>query len=117
MGRHPRYGIKLVELADEKQIFSILEKTLEYYRREGLDGERLGELFDRLGIEKNTWMRSAVCCVVEIYRVIREVKNIILRKGRTGNARRWDSWGCIELAGCSELLAEYIEDFKKEHNI
>lgn len=52
MGRHPRHGIKLVELADEKQLFSILEKTLEYYRREGLDGERLGELLDRVGIEK-----------------------------------------------------------------
>jgi len=52
MGRKPRHGIKLLELADKEQLFSILEKTVEYYRREGLDGERLGELFDRLGIEK-----------------------------------------------------------------
>ncbi|MDY9927858.1 4Fe-4S binding protein [Methanosarcina sp.] len=51
-GRQPRQGIKLFELADEKQLFSILEKTFEYYRKEGLDGERLGELIDRLGIEK-----------------------------------------------------------------
>ncbi|MCC4770292.1 4Fe-4S dicluster domain-containing protein [Methanosarcina sp. DH2] len=51
-GRQPRQGIKLLELADEKQLFSILEKTFEYYRKEGLDGERLGELIDRLGIEK-----------------------------------------------------------------
>jgi anaerobic sulfite reductase subunit C len=31
---------------------SILEKSLEYYKREGLDGERFGDLLDRLGIEK-----------------------------------------------------------------
>ncbi len=51
MGRKPRHGIKLIELADEEQLFSILEKTVDYYRKYGLDGERLGELLDRLGIE------------------------------------------------------------------
>ncbi|AKB18301.1 MULTISPECIES: 4Fe-4S binding protein [unclassified Methanosarcina] len=51
-GRQPRHGTKLLELADEEQLFSILEKTFEYYRREGLDGERFGELLERLGIEK-----------------------------------------------------------------
>lgn len=51
-GRQPRQGTKLLEFADEEQLFSILEKTFEYYRREGLDGERFGELLDRLGIEK-----------------------------------------------------------------
>lgn len=52
MGRKPKHGTKLIELADEKQLFSTLEKTVDYYRKYGLDGERLGELFDRLGIEK-----------------------------------------------------------------
>jgi dissimilatory sulfite reductase (desulfoviridin) alpha/beta subunit len=52
MGRKPRHGIKLMELADEEQLFSILEKTVDYYRKEGFDGERLGDLFERLGIEK-----------------------------------------------------------------
>lgn len=51
-GRHPQRGIKLLELAEEKQVFSILEKSLEYYRREGFDGERFGDLLERLGIEK-----------------------------------------------------------------
>ena len=51
-GRQPRHGTKLLELADGEQLFSILEKTFEYYRREGLDGERFGELLERLGIEK-----------------------------------------------------------------
>ncbi|WP_410509669.1 4Fe-4S binding protein [Methanosarcina hadiensis] len=51
-GRQPKQGVKIIELADEEQLFSILEKTFEYYRREGLDGERLGDLIDRQGIEK-----------------------------------------------------------------
>ena len=51
-GRQPMQGIKLLELADEEQLFSVLEKTFEYYRKEGLDGERFGELLERLGFEK-----------------------------------------------------------------
>jgi dissimilatory sulfite reductase (desulfoviridin) alpha/beta subunit len=52
MGRKPRHGIKIIELINEEQLFSILGKTIDYYRKESLDGERLGELLDRLGIEK-----------------------------------------------------------------
>jgi len=51
-GRQPKQGTKILELVDEEQLFSVLEKTFEYYRSEGLDGERLGELLERLGIEK-----------------------------------------------------------------
>jgi dissimilatory sulfite reductase (desulfoviridin) alpha/beta subunit len=51
-GRQPKQGTKILELADEEQLFSVLEKTFEYYRSEGLDGERLGDLLERLGIEK-----------------------------------------------------------------
>lgn len=51
-GRQPNHGTKIMELVDEEQLFSILEKTFEYYKKEGLDGERLGDLIDRLGIEK-----------------------------------------------------------------
>jgi anaerobic sulfite reductase subunit C len=51
-GRQPKYGKKLIELANEEQVFLILEKTLEYYRKEGFEGERLGDLFERLGIQK-----------------------------------------------------------------
>lgn len=52
VGRQPRLGIKLLELADEEELFSALEKTLEYYREFGLEGERFGVLLDRLGFEK-----------------------------------------------------------------
>jgi dissimilatory sulfite reductase (desulfoviridin) alpha/beta subunit len=51
-GRQPRHGAKLFELSDEEQLFSILEKTVNYYKREGLDGERFGDMLDRLGMEK-----------------------------------------------------------------
>jgi dissimilatory sulfite reductase (desulfoviridin) alpha/beta subunit len=51
-GRHARQGTKILELADEERLLSILEKTFEYYRREGLEGERFGDLLDRLGLDK-----------------------------------------------------------------
>jgi len=51
-GRQPDHGIKLLELANEEQLFSILEKSVDYYRREGLNGERFGDLLKRLGIGK-----------------------------------------------------------------
>lgn len=52
VGRQPRAGTKLLELADEEELFSVLEKTLAYYREFGLEGERFGALLDRLGLEK-----------------------------------------------------------------
>lgn len=61
MGRKPRHGIKLIELADEEELFSILEKTVEFYRKYGLDGERLGELLDRLGIERYLASLGMIC--------------------------------------------------------
>jgi len=52
MGRKPRHGTKLLEFVEEEQLLSILEKSIEFYRKEGLDGERFGDLLERLGIEK-----------------------------------------------------------------
>ena len=52
VGRFPRACTKLLEMADEAQLFSVLEKTLEYYREHGMEGERFGDLLDRLGFEK-----------------------------------------------------------------
>lgn len=52
MGRKPRHGMKLIELADEEELLSILERTVEYYRNYGLEGEKMGELLDRLGVEQ-----------------------------------------------------------------
>jgi dissimilatory sulfite reductase (desulfoviridin) alpha/beta subunit len=49
VGRFPRACDKLIELTDEQSLFSILEKTLAYYRKYGQDGERFGDLLDRRG--------------------------------------------------------------------
>lgn len=52
VGRKPRPGTKVLELAAESELFLLLEKTLAYYREFGLEGERFGALLDRLGFEK-----------------------------------------------------------------
>ena len=52
VGRNPRPGTKLVELADKETLFSILDRTLEYYRENALVDERLGDVLDRIGIEE-----------------------------------------------------------------
>ncbi len=52
VGRFPRKADRLVEMVDEDVLFSILEKTLDYYREYGRPGERFGTLLDRLGMEK-----------------------------------------------------------------
>ena len=52
LGRRPRPGMKLIELVAEENLFAILERTVEYYKKEGLEGERLGKLIDRLGLER-----------------------------------------------------------------
>lgn len=51
IGRKPKLGTKFVELVDEKTLFDILEKTLNFYRENANTGERFGETIDRLGIE------------------------------------------------------------------
>ncbi len=52
VGRFPRKADKLVEMVKEDTLFSILAKTLEYYREYGRPGERFGALLDRQGLEK-----------------------------------------------------------------
>jgi dissimilatory sulfite reductase (desulfoviridin) alpha/beta subunit len=49
VGCFPRSCDKLIELTDENHLFSIIEKTLAYYRKYGQDGERFGDLLDRRG--------------------------------------------------------------------
>ncbi|ADE36004.1 4Fe-4S binding protein [Methanohalophilus mahii] len=49
VGRFPRSCDKPIEFTDENRLFSILEKTLAYYRKYGQDGERFGDLLDRRG--------------------------------------------------------------------
>lgn len=50
VGKRPRMGDKLLRTADRETVFQVLEKTLEYYRENALEGERLGDVIDRCGM-------------------------------------------------------------------
>ncbi|MHB8158438.1 MAG: 4Fe-4S binding protein [Desulfocucumaceae bacterium] len=52
LGRHPRLADIVAEMADEKQLFSVLEGLARLYLDQGREGERLGGLVERLGIER-----------------------------------------------------------------
>lgn len=51
VGRIPQAGIKLEEFIDENRVLELLKFTLEYYRKYAFEGERLGILLNRLGID------------------------------------------------------------------
>lgn len=51
VGRHPRLGVKLTELADEKTLFGIIERSLEFFKKEATSGERFGDTIRRIGFE------------------------------------------------------------------
>lgn len=52
VGRNPRLGIRLVELADENTLFRIIERSLEFFKKEATSGERFGDTILRVGLEK-----------------------------------------------------------------
>ncbi|MGM0771436.1 MAG: 4Fe-4S dicluster domain-containing protein [Halobacteriota archaeon] len=52
VGRFPREGTKLTEVATEEEVYDIVNRTIEYYRENGTKDERLGDVMDREGIEK-----------------------------------------------------------------
>ncbi|NQT95153.1 MAG: 4Fe-4S binding protein, partial [Candidatus Omnitrophica bacterium] len=53
MGKFPKLGIKVFDFIETKeQLFEIIDKTLEFYKKEGIKGERFRETLDRVGLEK-----------------------------------------------------------------
>lgn len=50
LGRHPRLGLNVIELTDEKGVLKALRAVIRAYIREGRPGERFGDLADRLGL-------------------------------------------------------------------
>lgn len=50
LGRHPRLGLKVIELTDENGVLLALGAVIRAYTREGRPGERFGDLADRLGL-------------------------------------------------------------------
>ena len=51
-GLNPRPADILVENLDEEEAFEIVKKLLSYYKEHGQIGERVGNLIDRLSIER-----------------------------------------------------------------
>lgn len=52
VGKFPREGTKLVELFELEKVYDIVDRTLDLYCKHGREGERLGDVIDRIGIEK-----------------------------------------------------------------
>ncbi|WP_406660702.1 4Fe-4S binding protein [Methanolobus sp. ZRKC3] len=51
VGKRPRIGNRVLKTVDEAVVFDALEKTLNYYRENAHEGERLGDVIDRCGLE------------------------------------------------------------------
>ncbi|WP_135610947.1 4Fe-4S binding protein [Methanococcoides sp. AM1] len=51
VGRFPHEGTRLAEVHSEKEVYDIVNRTIEYYRENGGKDERLGDVMDREGIE------------------------------------------------------------------
>ncbi|MBP2031264.1 dissimilatory sulfite reductase (desulfoviridin) alpha/beta subunit [Methanohalophilus levihalophilus] len=52
VGRRPELAIKLVNIVDEKELFEIIEKTIEFYKENAPAGERFRDTIDRVGLDK-----------------------------------------------------------------
>ena len=52
VGRYPRFGVKLTELVDEDTLFGIIERSLEFFKKEATSGERFGDTIQRVGFEQ-----------------------------------------------------------------
>ncbi len=52
MGRHPVLGMKIAEFIDEGAAIGFLDRTLAFYRGEGISGERLADTIRRIGKRK-----------------------------------------------------------------
>ncbi|MBI2953969.1 MAG: 4Fe-4S binding protein [Chloroflexi bacterium] len=57
LGRRPQFATKLIELADEETVFRALDACIEVLEEESQEGERLGSVLDRMGIDR---LRSRV---------------------------------------------------------
>ena len=51
-GRHPLAAFKVADLVPDSKTFEIIEKTVKWYKENGIGRERIGETIRRLGVEK-----------------------------------------------------------------
>lgn len=53
MGKFPKLGTKAADFIDTKEkVLDIIERTLDYYKTEGIKGERFGQLLERKGMDE-----------------------------------------------------------------
>nr|WP_321497354.1 4Fe-4S binding protein [uncultured Methanolobus sp.] len=52
VGKKPRMGDMLLRTPDLSVVFDILERSVNYYRENALEGERLGDVIDRVGLDE-----------------------------------------------------------------
>ena len=50
-GKHPHAAYPVAQFVTDEQVPSVIEVTMEWYRRHGTRGERLGNTLDRVGID------------------------------------------------------------------
>ena len=51
-GRHPRWGTRVANFLTEDEVFEVIYRVLDWWRKRGRRGERLGQTMDRLGLDK-----------------------------------------------------------------
>jgi dissimilatory sulfite reductase (desulfoviridin) alpha/beta subunit len=51
VGKFPRNGTRITEVSSEEKVYDIVNRTIEYYRKNGGKNERLGDVMDREGVE------------------------------------------------------------------
>ncbi len=51
VGKRPRMGDQFLRTDKEEVVFDVLERTIDYYRQNALEGERLGDVIDRCGMD------------------------------------------------------------------
>jgi len=59
LGRHPRLAEELPGIRDETEALNILDRCLDLYQTQCLEGERFGEILERIGPERRISLTGA----------------------------------------------------------
>ncbi|MFC2075450.1 4Fe-4S binding protein [candidate division KSB1 bacterium] len=51
-GKHPYFAYEVAKFLTDEQVYSLIEKTLEWYRENGAGRERIGVAIERLGLKR-----------------------------------------------------------------
>lgn len=51
-GKHPYFSYEVANFLTEEQVYALIEKTSEWYQKNGIGRERIGAVIERLGLDK-----------------------------------------------------------------